>query len=652
MKLFVLIPLLASFGILALTGQAQNSKSQAKFSIDSLLPSSSAVRMSEVRKAFDKALNYTKSSARRSIIEYGAIPNDGVDDAASINAALSTESEVYIPAGTYHVSSQIDVPSNRVIYGDGTNSVIKAMTDGISVINCFNSSGRTNIEIKNIAIDGGGQTLNIRTGVRNARGITINNATNININNVSIIKCGIMHPSNDTIDAGYGGYGIIISARNGESRNITVENVYISDIAGGGMISGDGIYIEGYNDNPKISLKAVVINNAYIERVGRHCITVGGDPPHSPGTNVVIRNCTGKFAALSGIDLEEGCNTIVENCFFESCGTYTQYYNPTTYYGNEYRLRGAIAYGNDSHYNIFRNIKVNKCQFGVTLGAGDFNTLNSVIIDSSVINDIKVGTARFGENLTLINCLLLTPNLSGTDWYNGTSNSDLLIENCVFASPTKIGGLQEAVFKQCNFKRKVYFPNNSCSNITFDKCSFLDSDYGIHFNGENAYTDKVVIKNSDFIGSDFGILAVYHSIKDLSIENCFFSSIDSTAIKHTNCDNETPFSRISDNVFDGVINGIQLIQALKYATIVGNRFRNVQNWCIDNDYIIFGTSTTDCFISNNNAVLNCVNGLRISIATGSFDYNTIVRNNMRSCTGTSNSISVGNANGFIEQNFF
>src|SRR5437016_5858671 len=52
---------------------------------------------------------------------YGAIPDDGQDDTAAINAAIWSGQSIYFPPGTYNYSGSIYVPANTSyrFYGDG-----------------------------------------------------------------------------------------------------------------------------------------------------------------------------------------------------------------------------------------------------------------------------------------------------------------------------------------------------------------------------------------------------------------------------------------------------------------------------------------------------------------------------------------------------
>lgn len=85
------------------------------------------------------------------VCDYGAIPNDGIDDFQSIEAALNAASNstginiVYFPAGTFKINSTINLTTansrdNIVIQGSGSNSTILEFSVG-SASRCFNIGG-------------------------------------------------------------------------------------------------------------------------------------------------------------------------------------------------------------------------------------------------------------------------------------------------------------------------------------------------------------------------------------------------------------------------------------------------------------------------------------------------------------------------------
>ncbi|WP_051397828.1 right-handed parallel beta-helix repeat-containing protein [Runella limosa] len=604
---------------------------------------------------------------------FGGMPNDAVNDDAAIQACLNL-GNTYIGKGTYLIAGNLVPPSNRMIFGNGTESILKVNADNLKVFYVYNSGqSLKNITIRDLQIDGGGQTTAITAGFKWAYGVYVSNATDVRIEGLYINKCGVTHPSTPTSDNGYGGFGIVVEERNGHVDNIHIENCKITNIAGGGMIAGDGIYVAGYSATALKVPRNIYVKNCSVENVGRHCFTVAGERPESYGENVHFDDCNCRNAALSGLDLEEGSYVSVRNFSVENAGNYTVYYNPITVYGANYRLSAGIAYGNECYYNTFENVKIKKSYYGITMAAGDFNSFTNVTVDSSTVKDLALGLARIGKSTVLKDCQFLTPNLTATDFYYGIGECYLLVQNCVFSSPVSFNGIQSGKFENCLFKDKVTLASveNKAVNFqkckflkkaefqssdygfhTFNKCDFQTPDYGIQFSAFNTYCSDILVSECTFNGGTHGIHAVWNSLRHLTIESCNFLGNSTAGIYHANSDNQVPFAKIANNNFANTTDGISINQAVKYAKIMDNRFKNISGWCIKNTTILSGTATTDLQILNNQALSSCVNGIQIEVATGSHDYNIINRNNMRICTGTKASISAGNANGFQTENFF
>jgi hypothetical protein len=62
------------------------------------------------------------------VLDFGAVGNDSTDSTAAIQAALTLAStsgqSVYIPSGTYKITSSLIIPNEMIIYGDGCHTTI------------------------------------------------------------------------------------------------------------------------------------------------------------------------------------------------------------------------------------------------------------------------------------------------------------------------------------------------------------------------------------------------------------------------------------------------------------------------------------------------------------------------------------------------
>ncbi|WP_028523211.1 glycosyl hydrolase family 28-related protein [Runella limosa] len=604
----------------------------------------------------------------------GAKGDATTDDTAAIQYAIDNRDYIYIPKGVYLVSG-LNLRSGVKVFGEGASSILKANTDTARVINVYSAgSVITDVQVCDLRINGGGQTTDKFTGIKRAYGVYISNAQNVKIERLIIEKCGVMHPTTVINDVNHGGYGILAESRNGEIRNVRISSCTITDIAGGGMQMGDGILINGFNSNTSIVPHNIVVENCHVERVGRHCYSVGGENPESLSRNVYMNNLYGKSASLCGIDFEEGIQCVLDGFKFENCGNYTYYYDMSsiTEYGAQYHLSSGVAFGNLCEGTIIRNGFISGCNYGLTFGGASNVLYDTIRIENSTQSDMALRLARMGDNTILYNVKCMTTGKTVSPFYSSSDTSNILVDSCYFASQVNLPGIKYARFNNCvfnstfnftsvdntknefvgcKFNQNVEFTISDGGFHTFDKCRFLGSK-GMNFGTNGTYVDNVQVVLSEFRGNQYGIYSVWTSLKNMKVDNCKFIGNTVASIYHANSNNETPFLRISGNTFLGTVDGILINQAIKYAKISENTFRNVTGWCIANQNIFSGTSTTDFQILNNQAVSGCANGIQIQVATGSHDYNIISGNNMRICTGTKASISAGNSNGFQTQNFF
>jgi hypothetical protein len=605
------------------------------------------IKTTNVTKGRWKALLKKATNAKT----YGAKGDGTTTDTVALQACLDAEKYVYIPKGVY-LTGSLNIRSNQIVFGDGLETVLKANVDQANVLKIYSSTGKLqNISISNLKIDGGGQTTSLSAGIKRVFGIYVSNAENVFIEKIWVDKCGVINATNAIDDLLFGGYGMIIEARYGEIKNIRVQNCVVTNIAGGGMICGDGIYVAGYNANLSIVPKSITIENCYVENVGRHCYTVAGEGVESVGKNVTFRGCYGKNAALSGVDFEEGENCIFEDFIFENCGNYTGYYNPITVYGANYRLCTGVATGNNSHHNTIKNGKISGCYYGLTWGGGAFNVWENIVVENSTIADAGLGLARFGNRNTLRNVKMLTTAKTVNAFYNSDANSDLVLDRCYFASIVNLSGQQNATIKDCSFTQKVTFSGQSeIKNLRFVGCLFTGS-RGISIEAINTFAEDITVKQCQFVGNTLhGIYTVFQSVIRMKIDNCIFKNIAGTAIRSDNNDAYAGFERIADNSFISCSNAISLYQGGRYGLITRNRFTGITGYCFDTDVCSGVLGFYGFVVTENIADNTCVNGIRVLTGgVGTWDFCTIRHNVMNAVTGTAYNFTTGNPNGYHKQ---
>jgi hypothetical protein len=85
-----------------------------------------------------------------SVKDFGAVGNGVADDTAAIQAALDANLAVYIPAGSYKVSAQLDLQSGSTLFGDGSASEITCANGDISIIYGLSTD---NCTVRNIKVN-------------------------------------------------------------------------------------------------------------------------------------------------------------------------------------------------------------------------------------------------------------------------------------------------------------------------------------------------------------------------------------------------------------------------------------------------------------------------------------------------------------------
>lgn len=69
-----------------------------------------------------------------SVKDFGAVGDGVTDDTAAIQAAINAEDSVFIPPGTYRITSPISIPQRKVLRGVGYRSRLNAVSVSGAVI--------------------------------------------------------------------------------------------------------------------------------------------------------------------------------------------------------------------------------------------------------------------------------------------------------------------------------------------------------------------------------------------------------------------------------------------------------------------------------------------------------------------------------------
>lgn len=94
----------------------------------------------------------------RSVKDFGAVGDGVVDDTTAIQEALTAGGTVLFPAGTYRITSSLNIPANTIMQGQGrANSIIKVDGAFIGATRIYASKAPTNvmkIEVRGLGFQG------------------------------------------------------------------------------------------------------------------------------------------------------------------------------------------------------------------------------------------------------------------------------------------------------------------------------------------------------------------------------------------------------------------------------------------------------------------------------------------------------------------
>lgn len=271
---------------------------------------------------------------------YGATGNGSTDDtiaiANTINAIPSTGGVVYLPAGTYIVSSPLPaIPSNVTFLGAGPGSILKLSSSwsgsSLFTLSNFNST------VSSLQFIGGSRTTNLSDASLNPTATMIEVAAGqyCTVRDIDSQYCNgwIIEAKGNTTNGCQGliaenirgtrnGYGIHTLGASGSSYNVQVQ---ISNINMQQVSLGDVLLIEDSYDVQVSQVNAAVIGsvntNASSVRIHGKCasiflynIDVGSWPTMPSLTPTVIietgTNGTPEDVHLSGGIIQEGSNGI------------------------------------------------------------------------------------------------------------------------------------------------------------------------------------------------------------------------------------------------------------------------------------------------------------------------------------------------------
>lgn len=222
------------------------------------------------------------------VIDYGAVPNDGADDLAAINAAVNAASAgdtVFVPTGDFSITGSIRPKSGVTIEGAGRDSttVTRIGGGGSSMIDL---NALSNVQIADLTLDGSGSAL---------FGIDGSNGSGHYIHDNRIQNLGT-----DALGIRFSGAGGTFNSGVTDSRIVgnLFSNIGPASTWGAGIRMAWG------------SSRNQVLNNT-IDNTGR-----GGIFANDGSTDLVIMNNTvtrsnGSSGPALGIEVHTGCDRVV-----------------------------------------------------------------------------------------------------------------------------------------------------------------------------------------------------------------------------------------------------------------------------------------------------------------------------------------------------
>jgi len=94
-----------------------------------------------------------ESGSAANIISYGADPTGVADSTEAFQAALGNETSIFIPAGTFSISSNLTINNDVCIYGHGPKSII-SFIGGCGFV-CPQPAGQNTVTLLNFTIEAG-----------------------------------------------------------------------------------------------------------------------------------------------------------------------------------------------------------------------------------------------------------------------------------------------------------------------------------------------------------------------------------------------------------------------------------------------------------------------------------------------------------------
>lgn len=389
------------------------------------------------------------------VLWYGAIPNDGSNDNAAFTAAIATSRAVYVPDGTYLITSSQTLNDNQTIYGNGNTSVLQTTTaNNIQIINMGNyctvrdlkflGSGKgsttpyvslngTQIAIRMLS-KSRGLVSNCLFQNMGGAGFYCQTTANVSHEGTTVIGC--------QADSCYNGF---YSGTGGEYINYIACRAFKCDY-GATFLGGNNKFNSGTLDN---------------NQTGVRIISDRGNDAHGEVVGSTINHC---YQYSVSIDSTLNSFLFAYNMMYYGKINIKKVVNGVVFEGNDIASTDAIF------VNSATNVQFNNNRFISTLPQlmknwnGTANT-NPVTSDVSMFNNRYINVVPYSQATHPQNQLIGGVNIYGnsTHWGNNTGILNTSFSTFQESDGTRVGYIGDAA----SFDNKFYIVSLNNRDMRF-----------------------------------------------------------------------------------------------------------------------------------------------------------------------------------------
>lgn len=386
------------------------------------------------------------------VLDFGAVGDGVANDTAAVQAAIASNSTVYLPAGTYLLNF-LNVPSGTFLFGDGATTIIKPLNPDVRCALGADSGSASafieNITIRDIKFLGDVATV----GFSEQKHLTSFNG----VKNMLIENCHFV---------GFRGDGLYIGSGNlgNEERhniNVTVRSCFF-----------DGVNKDNRNGISIIDGDGVLIDDCYFTRCTRSNMPGAIDIEPDVNAYHIVRNITVNNCKFFDIGGNVGAIS-----FFLPGVTYTV--PPEAFIAQGNHIDTCTANGIFFGYSLVGGISEATHDFGV------------LFTDNYVLNSVRPFQINNAKCATIVNNVFNNSEQPALVGFNTANDNaiDVKIENNRFVKCGSVGSVGLSIFKATRI---------TISDNEFNDCgSGTPTSYAIDF--DSGTSSSITISNNNFL---------------------------------------------------------------------------------------------------------------------------------------------------------